>query len=1081
MVRRWSLALLLIAFVSIWNTGLPARAQNIAAPKEFHQGVLRKVEELPQSRLRGQIERLPATARDRAMAWLANVHFTEQDLATLQADAEGGIFYADDFQLAPVAPENSEPVIAEASVPVSPFPANLIFHSKPGAPNVIYLNFVGETVSGTAWNSSIGRTSIPAAPFSSDSDRTMFSDLEQTAIRRIWQRVAEDYSAFNVDVTTERPATLTTRTAMALITRNTDADGQPNPSSTAGGVAYVGAFATSTYANYRPAWIYDNNLAGEESYIAEAVAHEIGHNMGLSHDGTTDGQDYYRGHGSGDTSWGPIMGASYGRNMTQWSKGEYYHANNTQDDLATLAGKLSYRTDDHGNTMSAATPLVIGGGGVIASTTPETDPSNGSTANKGTFERNSDVDWFSFASGSGSVSLTVNPWINVGAATKGGNVDVALELYDASGNLLMTNNAASLTYATIATNLTEGIYYLAIRNAAVGTPLSATPTGYTTYGGVGQYYISGTVVPSGVVTPPGATLAANDITTPDVGSYRFTVTYTDNAAVDVSTIDSADVVVTGPNGYNRVAILDSVNGTSNGSPRVATYSINSTGALWGQADNGAYTITTLGNAVADTEGAFVPVRELGTFNVAVPRVLYAANMDSNPGWTFEGLWQYGPPNYSVGNAPTSGFTGANIVGYNLSGNYENRLAAVYATTPVINCAGMSEVTLKFRRWLRLRTSDNAKIQVSTNGTVWTDIWTTAKAVADSSWQEVQYSLPAFAAGSSSVQLRWGISSGASQNDIGWNIDDVMVLGNGAVDTAPVTAMIDAPNIISGGSPIHSFTVTYTDNVAVSVASLGAADLYVLGPNGFSNVVEFAGVDVPTDGTPRTATYTLKAPGEFWTTADNGTYQVFLSADEVTDTSNNALEEMLLGTFTVAISESHQALVVDPVALTIAEGRQGTFNVKLAEAPSANVTVLIVPVSGNTNVLAAAAAPIVFTPSNWDVPVPVVVDALPDDDRLDAVATFEVRSDGLGTISVVVTQTDTTPDPDATPLTFDRITDAAGNVGLTVRSVAGVSYTLQTTTDFVSWNDVETKTAAGATVTFSTNDGGEAGRFYRIKR
>ena len=140
--------------------------------------------------------------------------------------------------------------------------------------------------------------------------------------------MAEDYAPFDIDVTTEPPGTLTTRTAMALITRSTDANGAANPHNTGGGVAYVNVFGTTSYSRYRPAWIYHDNLANDESYVAEAASHEIGHNMGLSHDGRTDGQDYYGGHGSGDTSWGPLMGTGYYRNVSQWSKGGYYLANN---------------------------------------------------------------------------------------------------------------------------------------------------------------------------------------------------------------------------------------------------------------------------------------------------------------------------------------------------------------------------------------------------------------------------------------------------------------------------------------------------------------------------------------------------------------------------------------------------------------------------------------------------------------------------------------------------------------------------------------------------------------------------------
>ncbi|HKS38448.1 MAG TPA: M12 family metallo-peptidase, partial [Verrucomicrobiae bacterium] len=881
--------------------------QQAVSVRQFPAGARRRVEDLPAGRLRTQVERLPVQARERALAWLGNFHFTDLDLNSLQADTDGGIFYADDFAPAQVvADSGSEPPIAEAAVPVSPFPAGLKFHSRPGAPNVLFLNFSGENVSNTAWNTSLGRTLVPAVPFSTDSDFSMFSDAEQLAIKRIWQRVAEDYAPFNIDVTTERPASFGTRTAHALITRNTDANGDANPSSTAGGVAYVNVFGNANYASYRPAWIYFNNVANSESYIAEATSHELGHNLGLSHDGT-DSSGYYGGHGSGDTSWGPIMGTGYNRNVSQWSKGEYYQANNTQDDLATIAGKTAYRVDDHGNTAASATALTVANGTNVVATTLENDPANANPANKGVLERNTDVDVFSFVTGSGPISLTVNPWI-MPSSTRGGNLDTLVELYNSAGTLLLTNNSSSQTFARIQTTLAAGNYYLHVRSVGTGIPTNSTPSGYTSYGSVGQYFISGYVVPSDVVIPPAAELQVTDVTLPGTGPKQFTVTYSDNLAVDVSTIDGQDVRIRGPQGYDRAARLVSIDAPSNGTPRVATYAADpAAGGVWTAQDDGAYTIWMQTNQVSDTEGEWVAAQQFGQFNVSVPTVIYSVNLDANPGWTLEPLWQYGQPAYS-GAGPSAGFTGTNIIAYNLSGNYQNSLSAKYATTPPINCAGVSTVTLRFLRWLRLRSGDNALVQVSTNGSAWTDLWSTTQAVSDDSWQEVQYALPAWAAGSPSVQLRWGISSGSSQNDIGWNIDDVELLGGGLLDFAPPIATLSADGITSGGSSSHSFTVAFTDVSAVRVASLGASDLVVTGPNGYSNIVAFLGVDSASDGTPRTATYAASAPGAAWDAADNGYYFIKLREGEVSDTLNNAMTETDLGGFAVNIPVTQDAVL-----------------------------------------------------------------------------------------------------------------------------------------------------------------------------
>lgn len=471
-----------------------------AGPREFPPGVLQRLEQLPAGRLRRQIEGLPAQARERAVAWLRSFHFTELDLQSLEVDRDGGIYYADEFAINPAAEEAmAEPVVAQAAVSASPFPAGLVFHSKPGAPNTLYLNFAGENVRDTAWNSSVGRSLIAAVPFSTDSDYSTFSDGEQAAIKRVWQRVAEDYAPFNIDVTTQRPASFGPRTAHAVVTRTTDANGYANPSSTGGGVAYVNVFGAGNFTSYQPAWIYFNNLGNNESYIAEAASHEVGHNLGLSHDGKTDGTAYYGGHGNGDTSWGPIMGTGYGRNVSQWSKGEYYLANNTQDDLNTIAGKIAYRGDDHGDTSAAATSLLISGGTNVLSTTPEIDPVNANSANKGILQNNADVDVFSFVTGSGAINLMVKPWVAANG-TRGGNLDVVLELRNSTGTLLLTNDAPTLTTAQIQTNLAAGTYYLYVRNTGVGNPLSSTPSGYTRYGSIGQYFITGVVAPPTAAT-----------------------------------------------------------------------------------------------------------------------------------------------------------------------------------------------------------------------------------------------------------------------------------------------------------------------------------------------------------------------------------------------------------------------------------------------------------------------------------------------------------------------------------------------------------------------------------------------------
>jgi len=923
------------------------------ADGEFPLGGFDRIQSLPPGRFRQELKELPAPAQARAREWLRGFHFTDRDVESMHVDANGGICFGCHFHRhhdpaesesdAPEEAADDDPQILASAVPVSPFPDSLKFNSLPGATNVIYINFSGMLIEGTEWNTVVGRSGIPTLPFSTDSDFTTFSAAEQVAIKRIWQRMAEDYAPFNVNVTTVPPATITNRTAVALITRNTDANGQPNPFSSAGGVAYVNVFGRTDFASrYSPAFVYHNNLSNNESFIAEAASHEVGHNLGLSHDGTSS-SEYYGGHGSGEISWGPIMGTGYNRNVSQWSKGEYLNANNTQDDLAVIAGKLGYRPDDHGNTPGAATQIVITNSTQIVSTNLENDPHNNNPANKGIIERTTDVDVFSFVTGNGPVSITASPWV-MPSGTRGGNLDILLEIRNEAGEILASNNAPDRTAATVSATLSEGRYFLHVRNSGAGNPFASSPSGYTVYGSIGTYYLSGSITAAdGFNPPPIAQLAVNDLTAVGVSSHTLTVTYSDDFAVNVSTIGTGDLRVTGPNGYNQLAQIVSVDNTINGSPRVATYTIPPpSGAEWIAAHNGSYGVFMEPEQVADTQGAFVAAGALGGFNVALPVPVYTANMDSDPGWTLDGGpqnnpgWQYGAPNYGGNaNAPSSGFTGINIIAYNLSGDYQRNLSVRYATTPQIPANNASSLTLQFRRWLRLTNQGTGVIQISVNNGAWQTLWS-GSSISDGSWQLVQYSLPSSASGSATFRLRWGISSGnRPAYEIGWHIDDVVILGDGVIDADPPQAALGVADLAQGGSPSHSCSVTYTDATAVRRSSLDEFNLVVTGPNGYttyivdgstgaeSSILGFIGADLPEDGSPITASYDIPAPDGSWGAEDNGTYTITLRAGTVEDTLNNSVSETVLGTFQVAISQASPGeLIVSPDTPWAITGRPG---------------------------------------------------------------------------------------------------------------------------------------------------------------
>src|SRR5690606_21172616 len=90
--------------------------------------------------------------------------------------------------------------------------------------------------------------------------------------------------------------------------------------------------------------------------------------------------------------------------------------------------------------------------------------------------------------------------------------------------------------------------------------------------------------------------------------------YTDDLAIDVSTLDDDDVVVN-PGGLRATFV--GVDAASNGAAREATYRITPPGGSWDAADNDTYTIEVVAGEVTDTSGKAVPAGAVGTFTVSV--------------------------------------------------------------------------------------------------------------------------------------------------------------------------------------------------------------------------------------------------------------------------------------------------------------------------------------------------------------------------------------------------------------------------------------------------------------------------------
>lgn len=362
-------------------------------------------------------------------------------------------------------------IIANAQVPK--------LSSNPSASAAIFLDFDGHTVAGTSWNVS--------GPIECGG-----SGLNEAQIKEIYNRVAEDYRPFNINVTTDSTkywSAPSNKRMRVILTVSSSWYGS------SGGVAYTNSF---TWGDNTPCFVFSALLNNNIKKISEAAAHEVGHTLGLRHQAAYDANcvktsDYNVGTGSGEIGWAPIMGVGYYQNLSQWHNGPSSVACTLlQDDLSIITNNINgfgYRTDDHGSTIQQATVAPF---------------SNNQFLINGIIESPADQDLFKFSmTQTNRFKLSANPF-SVGGGNAGSNMDIQVSLINGSQTVIGVYNPRTLLNSIIDTLLETGTYY--IRVEGKGNTFSSG------YASLGSYALQASYISDNTPPPVTSTYTTSVIT-----------------------------------------------------------------------------------------------------------------------------------------------------------------------------------------------------------------------------------------------------------------------------------------------------------------------------------------------------------------------------------------------------------------------------------------------------------------------------------------------------------------------------------------------------------------------------------------
>jgi hypothetical protein len=252
--------------------------------------------------------------------------------------------------------------------------------------------------------------------------------------------VKEDFIAFQRDVTTDvtrynrapvgRPDAVHHHTDRLILQK------------TLAAVAFLRSFAdagTRFLHGDDPCWVFidDTGKACAEAVLTSLATPWISHTT----DALRRSRSIIRRARLGATGWAPSWAWVTTGSWCSGAAANTAGANRSQDDIAIIAAPrngFGFATDEAGGAIDSAIPIT-------------TD--NGQIAQRGVITQSSDADFYIFNTTGGAATINATP------ATPSPNLDLLLEVQDASGAVLASGNPVNALNASISITLEPGTYY----------------------------------------------------------------------------------------------------------------------------------------------------------------------------------------------------------------------------------------------------------------------------------------------------------------------------------------------------------------------------------------------------------------------------------------------------------------------------------------------------------------------------------------------------------------------------------------------------------------------------------------------